>query len=430
MLDVNFIREHKEKVATDAKNKKVDVDIDGLLNLDLKRRELILKVDDLRSERNEHAKNMGQGKPNDEQIKAGKDIKDRLQVLEDELTTIESDIYKIARLVPNVVSEDTPVGPDESGNIVLKKVGEIPEFSFEPKVHADLLEPAGLVDKERAARVSGARFAYHIGALVELEMALQKFVIDTVTNENVIKKIVEERKLSIDTKTFTLVVPPEIIRTDVMEKTGRLDPPEDKYHISGEDLVLVGSAEHSVGPMHMEEILPANSLPLRYLGISTAFRKEAGTYGKDMHGILRVHQFRKLELETLSDVETSNEEQELMIGLQEYIHQALGIPYQVVAICTGDMGKPDFKQVDIEAWFAGENKYRETATSDHVSDFQSRRLNIRYKSENGNVYVHMNDATALSERPMLAIIENNQTADGKIRIPDVLKPLMNNKEYL
>ena len=430
MLDINFIRNNKDKVKQTASDKGVQVDIDELIRLDDERREIIPKAETLRADRNELAASMGQGKPSDEQIEQGKKLKEELAGIEKELGLIEDSIYQIARRVPNVVSEDTPVGKDEDENVVVKTVGEKPEFDFEPKPHWELLEPKGMIDKERAAKVSGARFAYHIGDIVELELAVQQFVIDVVKDEELIGSIIKEKGLNISNKAFTLVTPPEIVRVDVMEKTGRLDPPEDKYHVAGEDMVFVGSAEQSVGPMHMDEIIDTEKLPIRYLGISTAFRKEAGTYGKDTRGMIRVHQFRKLELETFSTPETSADEQELMVGLQEHIHRQLNLPYQVMMICTGDMGKPDYRQIDLNTWFPGEQKYRETTTSDHVSDFQARRLNIRHRTDNGNEFVHMNDATALSERPIWAIVENNQTADGQINVPEVLRPYMGGKAVI
>ncbi len=405
MLDISFIRDNKEKVQKTAKDKGVEVDVERLLELDDQRRELIIKVEGLRERRNEHAKTMGQSKPTQEQIEGGRKIKRELAVVENQLDEIDSKQYQIARRIPNVVSSDTPVGEDESENVVVRTVGDKPSFDFEPKSHWELLESRGLIDKERAAKVSGARFAYHVGDMVELEMAAQQFVIDVSRNKEVIQKIIDDKNLDISNKTFTLITPPEIVRVDVMEKTGRLDPPEDKYHVEGDDLVLVGSAEQSVGPIHMDEIIDKDKLPVRYLGISSAFRREAGTYGKDSRGMIRVHQFRKLEFEAFSTPDTAADEQELQIGLQEYIHQQLGLPYELMMICTGDMGKPDYRQVDINAWFPGENKYRETSTADYVSDFQSRRLNTRYPTPEGNQFVHMNDATALSERPIWAIVE-------------------------
>ena len=432
MLDIAFIRENKKQVAKSAQDRGVEVDIDRLLELDEQRRHEISALEKLRAERNELAtKNKGQ-KPDDAAIKAGQKLKNDITSLEKRLAPIEKEFSSLNRLIPNVMSEDTPIGPDESGNKVLRQWGDKPQFKFEPKEHFEILESRGLIDKQRAAKTSGARFYFALDGMVELELALTQFVLQLLSDESQLKKIIDQAGLKVSSKPFRPVIPPEIIHTSVLEKMGRHDPPEDKYHLKEEDQVLIGSAEHSLGSMHMDEVLSSEDLPIRYIGISSAFRREAGTYGKDTKGILRVHQFRKLEMESFTKPEDSLAEQDFFIAIQEHIMQALNIPYQVMAICSGDMGKPDFRQVDIEAWMPGQNKYRETHTADLMTDFQSRRLNIKYKNDQGkSVLVHMNDATAAAiGRMQIAIVENYQNEDGTITVPEVLRPFIGGKEIL
>ena len=245
----------------------------------------------------------------------------------------------------------------------------------------------------------------------------------TLTNPATLQKIITDAGLTVSNKPFVPVVPPVFIRPEVMQRMGRLEPREERYHIVSDDLFLVGSAEHTLGPMHMEQTFEEKDLPVRYIGYSTAFRREAGSYGKDTRGIIRVHQFDKLEMETFSLPENSTEEQNFIVAIQEYLVQLLKIPYRVVQICTGDMGKPDSRQMDIEMWMPGENAYRETHTSDLMTDFQSRRLNIKIKRETGKVFAHMNDATAFAiGRTLVAIMENYQNEDGTITVPEVLRP--------
>jgi seryl-tRNA synthetase len=239
-----------------------------------------------------------------------------------------------------------------------------------------------------------------------------------------LREIADGVKKGYNAKAFVPVVPPVMIRPEVYERMDRLEPKEERYHIPSDDLYLIGSAEHTLGPLHMDETLAEKDLPIRYIGFSTSFRREAGSYGKDTRGILRVHQFDKLEMESFTVAEDSTTEQDFIVAVQEYLVRSLELPYQVVAICTGDMGKPDARQLDIETWMPGQNRYRETHTSDLMTDYQARRLGTKVKRANGKMeLVHMNDATAFAiGRILIAIIENNQTADGKIRVPDVLQP--------
>ena len=258
-----------------------------------------------------------------------------------------------------------------------------------------------------------------------LQFALIQFIMAALTDRKIIKQLADKVGNPFD-KPFTPVLLPVMVKSEVMKKMDRFDPLGDRYYLEQDEVLLIGSAEHTLGPIHMNEIIKEKDLPIRYIGYSTAFRREAGSYGKDMAGILRRHQFDKAEMETFVQAEYGQLEQNLIVAIQEYLLQRLNIPYQVVAVCSGDMGKPDFRQIDIECWMPGQNKYRETHTSDYMTDFQSRRLNIKYKTKTGDKkFVHMNDATAFAMgRILIAIIENYQQKDGSIIIPEVLRKYM------
>ncbi|MDD5590278.1 MAG: serine--tRNA ligase, partial [Candidatus Portnoybacteria bacterium] len=253
--------------------------------------------------------------------------------------------------------------------------------------------------------------------------ALIQYAYSVLTDEKILKEIIDSAKLEIEPKTFIPIIPPVFIKPEPFSGMARLEPKEERYYIPSDDLFLIGSAEHTLGAMHMEETFAEGDLPARYAGFSTAFRREAGSYGKDTKGILRVHQFDKLELESFSLPEKSKAEQDFIVAIQEYLMKSLDIPYRVVMICTGDMGAPDARQIDIEAWLPGQNQYRETHTSDSNTDYQSRRLNIRVKRTGGDVdFVHMNDATVFAVgRTLIAILENYQQKDGSVLIPEVLQ---------
>lgn len=293
----------------------------------------------------------------------------------------------------------------------------------------ELGEALDIIDTEKSAVISGSRFNYLKGDAVLLQFALIQLAFNTLTDKKIVEKLAKEAK-NPSGKPFMPVIPPVIAKAEVMKKMDRFDPIDDRYYLEKDDSLLVGSAEHTLGPLHMGEVIDEKELPIRYVGYSTAFRREAGTYGQDTRGILRRHQFDKVEMETFAKPEDGDAEQRLMVAVQEYIMQQLEIPYQVVAISTGDMGKPDYKQIDIEAWMPGEGRYRETHTSDYMTDFQARRLNTKYK-ESGKAkgFVYMNDATAIAiGRTLIAILENYQTKDGKIKVPKVLQAYVGKKE--
>src|SRR3989344_3436675 len=421
MLDIKYIRQNSDKVREAIKNKKSALDLDKLLATDERRRHLLSESESLKAEQNKRSK--GPQSPVDfEELKA---LKEKKKLIENELKSVEEEYERLMMMVPNVPSKDTPIGPDESGNKVLRQWGKIKNFDFKSKEHWELGEALDLIDNERASKVSGARFTYLKRGLALMQFALIQYGLSVFTDEKLLKKITKNHNLNLKTTPFIPVVPPVLIRPDSMQRMARLEPKEERYYIPADDMYLVGSAEHTLGAMHMDETFDEKDLPLRYIGYSTAFRREAGSYGKDMKGILRVHQFDKLEMESFCLPEDSVKEQDLFVAMQEHLVQSLNIPYQVVAICTGDMGGPDARQIDLEMWMPGQNRYRETHTADLTTDYQARRLGTKVKRASGSEFVYMNDATALAiGRTIIAIIENYQTKKGTIEVPKVLRKFM------
>lgn len=425
MLDLQFIRENPDivKAALKNKNREGAVDLDKLLALAEERKLASGAVAEVNRKRKEAA--------DARDAEAGRRLKDEAKAAEDKYAAIEKELVSLLVKIPNIPSADTPLGPDESGNVVVRQWGEKPHFDFAAKEHWELGKDLGIIDTEKAAEVSGARFAYLKGDMALLEMALMDLAWRTITSREALGSIIKNAGLSVSDKPFVPVIPPILMRSQVMNRMARLDPIEERYYFEKDDMVFVGSAEHTLGPLHMDETLPESALPLRYAALTPAFRREAGSYGKDTKGILRLHQFNKLEMESFTRPEDGLAEQDLMVAIQEHLMQQLKLPYQVVAICTGDMGFPDQRQIDVETWMPGQNKYRETHTSDYIGGFQARRLNSKVKRADGSSEpVHMNDATALSQRPLIAILENYQNADGSITIPEVLRPYMGGKERI
>ncbi len=402
MLDIKFIRENKDLVAQAAKNKNREIDVDEILRVAEERKALRTEIDLLNQRRKEVAAARDQA--------AGSQIKVELEGLEKRYAEIDKQFIALMIKVPNIYSPDTPIGKDESENKVVRQWGEIPKFDFTPKEHWEIGKELGIIDTETAAEIAGSRFSYLKGELALMQFALIQYALQKLVS-----------------KGFTPVVPPVFVKPAVQNRMARFMTPEDHYMFPNDDLMLVGSAEHTLGPIYMDKTVEEKNLPIRLVGYSTAFRREAGTYGKDTRGILRQHQFDKLEMECFTLPEDSLKEQEFLVSIQEEILQDLKLPYQVMMICTGDMGFPDYRQIDIETWMPGQNKYRETHTADLTGNFQSRRLNARVKRKDGTVEpMHMNDATAMAiGRLLIAIIENYQQADGSVRIPEVLVPYMN-----
>lgn len=419
MLDVNLIRQNPEIVKQGIKKKNYPESlVDEFLAVDEEWRKLTEETDGLRSQQKKLSE--------ERKIEEAKALKEKIQAVEESLRATEEKRKEVLWQIPNLPSEDTPAGKDESENKVIRKWGEPKEFDFKPRDHMGLGKLLDIIDIERASKISGSRFGYLKGLAVLLEFALIQHALKILTDEKILQKIVDKIQKNYSSKPFTPVVPPVMIRPDVFEKMARLKPEEERYYIPSDDSYLIGSAEHTLGPLHMDEIIPEEKFPIRYIGFSTAFRREAGSYGKDMGGILRVHQFDKLEMESFTAPEDSTKEQDFIVAIQEYLVQSLEIPYQVVGICTGDMGGPDARQIDIEMWVPSQNRYRETHTSDMMTDYQSRRLNTKMRREGGKLeFVHMNDATAFAiGRTLIAIIENYQQKDGSILIPEVLREYM------
>lgn len=424
MLDIKFIRENIERVKKDAKNKNSDVDIDRLLEVDELRVKSVSKIESLRAERNQNSQALksSEGKPDQEVIRKGRELKEEIQKLEEELRQVEDEYSNLLSAVPNVVTPDMPIGRDDSANVVLETIGEVSKFDFAIKDHIELGLEHGLIELAKASEVSGSRFYYLKSEAVLLQFAIINYVFGLLTNQD----FIEEMARKVDhplVRPFVPVVPPVLMKPEVMKKMDRLDPIEERYRTMQDGLVLVGSAEHTLGPLLMNELIDEEELPIRYIGYSTSFRREAGSHGQDVKGILRTHQFDKLEMETFVPEEYGEVEQKFILEIQKELVGRLEIPYQVLQICTGDTGKPDYNQFDIECWVPSQNKYRETHTSDYMTDYQARRLNIKYKTKTGQKkYVHMNDATAFAiGRILIAIFENNQQKDGSIVIPKALR---------
>jgi seryl-tRNA synthetase len=432
MLDIRFIRENASAVQENARRKGYDVNIDELLKLDASKRQLQQQADELREKRNTISSQMKGGKPTEALIAEGKSVKESLVGIEESLKQADEAYMALLKKVPNMALGDVPVGASEDENVVAKKVGEPTSFDFDPKNHAEIAEIKGWLDKERAAKVAGSRFAYLKGDLVKLQFAIIQFVMDKLSDQAFIDEVIRENNLNVSNKPFMPVLPPFMLRTELYDAMDRLEPRDDRYKIEDEDLWLQGSAEHVLGSMHADEIFDEKELPVRYVGYATSFRREAGTYGKDMEGMFRMHQFDKLEMESLGTKEAGLEEHLFMVAIQEKLMQLLEIPYQVLLKCTADIGKPNARGIDIEAWLPGQNKYRETHTADYMTDYQARRLKTRVRRQDGAVeLIHTNDATALPlSRGPIAILENHQKADGSVNIPLALRPYLGGRATL
>lgn len=419
MLDIKFIEQNRDIVEKAIRDKKGEaVNLTVLVALYEKRKELKQRADELNTKRNKAAEVRD--------FEAGRKLKRELQKIEGEFRKTTKEFIMLMAKIPNIPSVDTPVGKDEKDNKVIRQIGEKPKFSFTPKAHWDLGRELDLIDNERAAKVSGARFTYLKGDVVLMQFALVQLVLSVLTDKDKLETIKQKAGLDITVKPFIPLIPPVIVKPEILNAMARLEPRDERYYLEKDNLYLIGSAEHSMGPLHAEEVIPENELPIRYIGYSTSFRREAGSYGKDTKGILRMHQFDKLEMETFCLSGDSFKEQDFLVAIQEHFVQALNLPYQLILICTGDMGVPDQRQFDIEMWMPGQNMYRETHSADLVGAYQARRLNIRVKRKEGELeFVHMNDATAFAiGRTLIAILENNQQEDGSIVIPKILRAYM------
>ncbi|TAK04003.1 serine--tRNA ligase [Patescibacteria group bacterium] len=420
MIDPKLIVENPELVAENNRKRGKPIDVSMASRLAAERAKKIGKIDALRARGNEIAEAIPTASAEARPALAaeGKEVKEAAKALEAELGQIEAELAREVRMYPNILRADVPEGKDETGNVVLRTSMEPTTFDFEAKDHMELATALGMIDVERAAKVSGARFAYFTGAAVQLELALVQYALSELMKEG-----------------FVPVLPPHIISTKAMAAMGYLDHggEEEVYHLKNDDAVLIGTSEQAIGPMLMDETLDAKDLPLRYVGISPCYRREAGSYGKDTKGILRMHQFDKVEMFSFTKPEESDAEHALILSLQERLMQGLKLPYQVVALCSGDIGAPSARTYDIETWMPGQNRYRETHSTSNTTDFQTRRLNIRYKDPSAGSggagkakgLAHALNGTAFAiGRILIAILENYQHKDGSVVVPVVLRQWM------
>jgi seryl-tRNA synthetase len=418
LIDIELFRKNPEIFKDEIKKRNMQIDVDADIEIDKERRKLITAVDELRAKKNENSKKMPKlsGEEKIKIIAEMKKINDELDNLESDLEKANNEFMTRMALYPNVSHSSTPVGKDEKDNIPVFFWGEKPGFDFTPKNHAELGRNLDILDDERGAKVSGARFVYLKNEAVFLEFALIQYVLNILY-----------------AKGFVPVIPPVLVKERAMYGTGFLPAEKTQYYKTElDDLYLIGTAEVALCSYHADDTLDIKDLPSKYCGFSTCFRREAGSYGKDMGGMFRVHQFDKIEMFIFSHPENSWRDYEFLKAALEEIFQGLKIHYRILNMCTGDIGSPNSKKYDLEAWLPGQNTYRELASCSNDTDFQSRRLNIKYKDENGSKgLVHTMNSTACAVgRTLIAIYENYQDKDGNIRIPDVLLPYMNGIEYI
>ncbi len=423
MLDLKFIRENAEVVREAARNKQLDPQVvDDLLSADEKRREVQLQVDALRQESNVLVETIKQvvgqgGRPTPEQIEQGKIIKEKLKELEPQLKELEEKTTLLGYSIPNIPAPSVPIGRDESGNVVARQVGELPKYDFVPKPHQELMESLDLLDTKRATAIGGFRSYFLKNEAMLLEQALLNYSLNTLVKAG-----------------FTPMTVPVLVNDPMMWGTGYFPWGSEDHYRTQDGQVLAGTAEVALTAYRAGETLSEKDLPIKMVGISPCFRREVGSYGKDTQGIIRVHQFTKVEqvVYTVADEEETGQWHEKMVGFAEKLLQDLELPYQVLLMCSGDMGAGQRKKYDIETWFPSQNKYRETHSASYFNDFQARRLNIRYRAADGSMkFVYtLNNTMAASPRLLAAIIENYQQADGSIYVPKVLQPLMGGLEVI
>ncbi len=412
MLDPKIIRDEPEKIKEMLKDRAVEFDLEKMLELNKVRKDMMQQTDELKQKRNQMSMKIATEKKagNDasELLQEMSQISSKLDDMENQRKTIDDDYHKLSFSIPNMIHDSVPKGPDESFNKQVRTWGDVPKFDFEVKDHIDLGLGLDIVDLERASKTAGARFYYLKGGLVKLGQALTAFALDFVSKRD-----------------YNLIQPPYMINRQSMEGAVIADDFEEViYKVQDEDLFLIGTSEHAIASMHYDEILEGGKIPLRYASVSPCFRKEAGAHGKDQKGIFRVHQFEKIEQFIFCRPEESWDEHEKMIKNTEEFYQELEIPYRLMLLSSGDMGKVSAKTYDIEAWMSGQNAYREIVSCSNCLDYQSRRLKIRFreKSNEDTKYIHTLNSTLVAiERTMVAILENNQTKDGHVEVPKVLQ---------
>jgi len=420
MLSREYLREHADAYRTALKNRGANVDLERFLDLDAERRRTIAKVEALKAQRNAATQEIANLKKNKQdataRIEAMKGAGDEIRQLDERLAAIETDLRQLEMYFPNAPHESVPIGPDETHNRVERTWGEKPSFSFAPKAHWDIGEALGILDFERATKITGARFSVLTGAGAKLNRALINFMLDVHEQQGYVE-----------------VVPPFMVNADSLIGTGQLPKfEEDLFKLTDRDYYLIPTAEVPVTNLHREEILDAATLPLSYTAYSPCFRSEAGSYGKDTRGLIRQHQFEKVEIVKFTTPETSWDEHEKLTADAEAVLQALGLHYRVVTLSTGDMGFTAAKTYDIEVWLPGQETYREISSCSNFLDFQARRANIKYRTaEKKTGFVHTLNGSGLPiGRTLVAILENYQNEDGSVRVPSVLQPYMKGVETI
>ncbi len=405
MIDVKILKENPQAVRETARKRGIEIDVDLILELERKKREIRKEVESLRAKRNEIS---GAVKENLGDLGKAKEIKIRIKSLEEELKETELEFQKKFNFLPNMLMDDVPEGKKEEDNLLVKEVLKVKKFDFKIKDHIELGKMWDLIDIERAVKVSGSRFAYLKNEAALLEIALIRFAVDALVKEN-----------------FIPVFPPIMVGQDAMKAMGYVDTKNDlkeRYFLEQNKLFLVGTAEQSIGPMHKDEMFEEASLPKRYVAFSTCLREEAGSYGKDTKGIFRMHQFDKIEMFSFTRPDQSQNEHLYLLGLAEKMAKSLEVPYRVMKLCAGELSRPSASTYDIETWFPFQKRYRETNSVSNCTDFQARRLNIRYKEKYKNEFVHTLNGTALAiGRTIISILENHQQKNGKILIPKALR---------
>jgi seryl-tRNA synthetase len=409
MLDIKYIRENKEKVEKNAKNKNRDVDLDKLIATDDKRKTLIKKIDDIRAERNIISQ---QSTDNSQQREKGKKLKEELKALEEELRKVQKDFDNLMLTIPNIADESVPIGKDASGNKEIKKWGDVPKCDFTSLDHIALAKKHDLVDFERGVKVGGFRTYF-----LKNEAAMLELAVLTYTMQKLVKK------------GYIPIIAPSLLKEFTLFGIGQFPwGREEVYHLEKDDVYLAGTAEQPVTSYYAGEILNEKDLPKKFVAFSPCFRREAGSYGKDTKGLYRLHQFNKVEQVIINnaDYESSISCHEELLSNAEGVLQDLKLPYRVMLMCTGDMGEPQVKKYDVETWMPSRGDYGETMSNSFMGDFQTRRLNLRYRTKNGEVvYAHsLNNTAVASPRIIIAILENYQQKDGTILIPKVLQPFV------
>ncbi len=418
MIDLKLFRENTKFFRDAASAKNIDIDVDLILDLDRRVRSLKAELDTMKAQKNEASKDIAKATSNDRQtlIESMRQLDRKSEALEAEYTPLAEELNELLHKIPNPPLPDVPPGKNDTENRELRVVGHKPKFTFVPKDHLTLAEGLKIIDVERARQSSGARFAYFVGDGTRLQLALISYALEVTTKY-----------------AYTPVIVPHLITAKAMRAMGYLEHGghDEIYYLAKDNLYLIGTSEQAIGPMHSEEIMAAENLPLRYVGISPCYRREAGSYGKDTKGVIRMHQFDKVEMFTFCAADKSADEHALHLEIQEELVKGLGLPYHVLDIVSGDLGLPAAKKWDIEVWFPSQERYRETHSTSNCTDFQARRLNTRYKTETGNQFVHTTNGTAFAiGRTMAAILENFQREDGSVTIPEVLRPYMGGQSLL